>query len=102
MTVTIGPGRDKALNIKNFDSINERCAKNEKVLEEVYKDLGTYLAEAHGMMHGLDFVNGRNLAYYTMHVASFVVGYLMEQGYINKTVKGAKAEASEDSPKGYL
>lgn len=93
--VTLGPGRDKELGVTE-ESTKARVEKIKKLAPEIGK-IATFIAEGQGMVDGLFFPTGSDLAYLIADSIQFGIVTLMEQGYISKKLP-TKAASKEPEP----
>ena len=92
--IALGPGRDADLGITE-EGIKARSEKLKKLNDPIGK-LATYIAEGQGMVEGLIFPTGTDLAYLIANSIRFSIATLMEQGYLSKTMPKRAATKDED------
>lgn len=100
--VRVGTDRDKSLgfDIKDLETLaNGELAK----LHEPLVKMSTALVEGRMMYDGLRFEDGNELAWFLANYSRFIIAFLMDKGYISKTIRevDASTDGGEYSPGGY-
>lgn len=91
MTVVLGPGRAKELDIEQEQMV-KRMTKLETTLDEPLTEVSMYLAEGQAMSNGMNYRSGSELAYTLVDMMKFSIAYLMEKGYLGKTLPKQKSK----------